>query len=243
MAMAGILIFLLSICASFIQRTIGFGFGIFIMTMLPCLMPSYGESTALSGLLALTTSLFTAIRMRQYVVWKRLLPILLIFTVFSGIAIVLLGYIEERTLKYVLGVVLILTSLYFVFMNDKVKLKATAPVQVGAGTLSGLMGGFFGMQGPPAILYFLASEPDKDHYIAMTQVYFLLGNLLMTFMRAGNGFVTPSVGMAYLYGLGGVAVGTSIGAYVFELIPAKTLKYLVYAYIGLSGIVTLATNV
>lgn len=115
MAMAGILIFLLSICASFIQRTIGFGFGIFIMTMLPCLMPSYGESTALSGLLALTTSLFTAIRMRQYVVWKRLLPILLIFTVFSGIAIVLLGYIEERTLKYVLGVVLILTSLYFVF--------------------------------------------------------------------------------------------------------------------------------
>ena len=32
--------------ASFIQRTIGFGFGIFIMTALPFLMPSYAEAEA-----------------------------------------------------------------------------------------------------------------------------------------------------------------------------------------------------
>lgn len=37
-------IFLLSIGASFVQRTVGFGFGIFIMTALPWLMPSYGQS-------------------------------------------------------------------------------------------------------------------------------------------------------------------------------------------------------
>ena len=42
-------IFLLSIGASFIQLTTGFGFGIFIMTMLP-----YGDATAQSGLLAIT---------------------------------------------------------------------------------------------------------------------------------------------------------------------------------------------
>ena len=36
-------LFVLSIGASFVQRTTGFGFGIFIMTMLPAIMPSYGE--------------------------------------------------------------------------------------------------------------------------------------------------------------------------------------------------------
>ena len=36
-------IFLLSIGTSFIQRTTGFGFGIFIMTMLPFFMPSDGN--------------------------------------------------------------------------------------------------------------------------------------------------------------------------------------------------------
>ena len=49
-------IFLLSIGASFVQRTTGFGFGIFIMTMLPAIMSSYGQATTLSGILAMTTS-------------------------------------------------------------------------------------------------------------------------------------------------------------------------------------------
>ena len=49
-------IILLSAGASFVQRTIGFGFGIFIMTALPFLMPSYGEAVTLSGLLSLTSA-------------------------------------------------------------------------------------------------------------------------------------------------------------------------------------------
>ena len=44
-----IAIFLLSIGASFVQRTTGFGFGIFIMAMLPYFMPTYGEATTLIG--------------------------------------------------------------------------------------------------------------------------------------------------------------------------------------------------
>lgn len=49
-------IFLLATGASFIQRTTGFGFGIFIMTALPFLMPPYGEAVTLSGILSLTSS-------------------------------------------------------------------------------------------------------------------------------------------------------------------------------------------
>ncbi|MBQ8839350.1 MAG: hypothetical protein IJ005_08540, partial [Bacteroidales bacterium] len=67
-------IFLLACGASFVQRSTGFGFGIFIMTSLPFLMPSYGEATALSGLLALTTSIAIVARFRKYITLKRLLP-------------------------------------------------------------------------------------------------------------------------------------------------------------------------
>ena len=76
-------IFILSIGASFIQRTTGFGFGIFIMTTLPFLMPSYGEATTLSGLLAITTSAAIVWRLRSYVTWQRLWPILLTFIIVS----------------------------------------------------------------------------------------------------------------------------------------------------------------
>ena len=245
-------IFLLSIGASFIQRTTGFGFGIFIMTMLPFLMPSYGEATTLSGLLAITTSAAIVWRLRSYVTWQRLWPILLTFIIVSTIAIFALTRIEDHILRRILGVALILISIYFMLFSTRIKLPArtcslarartTKKVQVGAGALSGLMGGFFGMQGPPAVLYFIQSEPTKEHYMAMAQTYFLIGNIMMTGVRAYNGFFTTTVAVDYLYGLGGVIIGTMLGAYVFKHIPNRIFRYIVYTYICISGVIILMTN-
>lgn len=237
-----IAIFLLSIGASFVQRTTGFGFGIFIMTMLPYLMPTYGEATTLSGILALTTSAAIVWRLRRYVTWQRLWPILLTFIVVSTMAIFVLTRIEDHILKQILGVALIVISIYFALFSQKVKLPTTKQVQVGAGTLSGLMGGFFGMQGPPAVLYFIQSEPTKEHYMAMAQTYFLIGNAMMTLVRAYNGFFTTTVLTDYCFGLGGVIIGTAIGGYVFKHIPNQAFRYVVYAYIGVSGMIILLTN-
>ena len=234
-------IFLLCIIASFIQRTTGFGFGIFIMTMLPFLMPSYGEATALSGLLALTTVILVVARNYRLIVWKHLIPILVTFILVSAFAVFILARTEETILKRILGVVLILTSLYFIFFSDRIHLRPTVPVQIGIGSISGLMGGFFGMQGPPAVLYFISVEKDKDRYMALASAYFLIGNAMMTFARAANGFVTRTVATDYLYGIGGVAIGTLLGSMVFRRIPQKVLRYIVYSYIGVSGIVVLAT--
>ena len=247
-------IFLLSIGASFIQRTTGFGFGIFIMTMLPFLLPSYGEATTLSGLLAITTSAAIVWRLRSYVTWQRLWPILLTFIIVSTIAIFALTRIEDHILRRILGIALILISIYFMLFSQRIKLPTTKlfsqriklpttkEVQVGAGALSGLMGGFFGMQGPPAVLYFIQSEPTKEHYMAMAQTYFLIGNVMMTGVRAYNGFFTTTVAVDYLYGLGGVIIGTILGAYVFKHIPNRIFRYIVYAYICISGVIILMTN-
>jgi uncharacterized membrane protein YfcA len=235
-------IFLLSIGASFIQRTTGFGFGIFIMTMLPMLMPTYGEATTLSGILAITTSSVIVWRLRKHITWSRLWTILLTFTIISTIAIFALTRLEDHVLRRILGAALILISIYFAAFSQRIKLPTTRRWQVGAGTLSGLMGGFFGMQGPPAVLYFIQSEPDKEHYMAMAQTYFLIGNLMMTGVRAYNGFFTETVAISYLYGLGGVAIGTTLGAFVFRHIPNRIFRYIVYAYIGISGLIILLTN-
>jgi len=238
-------IFLLSIGASFIQRTTGFGFGIFIMTMLPFLMPSYGEATTLSGLLAITTSAAIVWRLRRYVTWSRLWLILLTFIIVSTVAIFALTRLEDRLLHQILGVALIVISIYFTLFSQRIKLPVNRKVQVGAGTLSGVMGGFFGMQGPPAVLYFIQSEteaPAKERYMAMAQTYFLIGNSMMTMVRAYNGFFTTTVLTDYVIGLGGVVIGTTIGAYVFKMIPTRIFRYIVYAYIGISGIICLMMN-
>ena len=239
MSSIALFIFLLSIGASFVQRTTGFGFGIFIMTMLPFFLPTYGEATTLSGLLAITTSAVIVWRLREHVIWKRLWTILLTFIIVSTIAIFALKRIEDHILRQILGVALIVISIYFVLFSQKIKLPTTKKVQVGAGTLSGLMGGFFGMQGPPAVLYFIQSEPSKEHYMAMTQTFFLIGNVMMTIVRAYNGFFTTTVLTDYCFGLGGVIIGTTLGAYVFKHIPNRIFRYIVYAYIAVSGVVIL----
>lgn len=236
-----ITIMLLTIGASFVQRTTGFGFGIFIMTMLPFLMPSYGEATTLSGLLALTTSLFAAWKYRKLVRWKRLLPILGVFFMISTVSIIMLTRINEHNLKIILGIILIIVSLYFSFFSKRIKFGTSLPYQIGAGTASGLMGGFFGMHGPPAVLYFISAEKDKEHYMGMIQTYFVITNAMMTITRACNGFLTKTVAGNYLFCLAAVGIGTFLGSLAFKRISSKSFPYVVYAYIGISGIIILTT--
>ena len=236
-------IFLLAIGASFIQRTIGFGFGIFIMTALPFLMPSYAEAVTLSGLLSLTSATIVMIRYVRYVTWKRLLAMVAAFVIFSTIAILLLDRIEGRAMRMILGMMLIILCLYFSFFKEKIQkfIRPTTGWLVGTGSFSGVMGGLFGMHGPPIVLYLITSEPTKDHYMGMIQTYAVITNITMLVVRAYNGYITTAVGTAYLYGLGGLAIGVLAGNWAYRRIPGKLFTYLVYAYIGISGTIILLT--
>lgn len=225
--------------AAFVQRVSGFGFGIFIMTVLPYLLPTYGEATTLSGALALVTSIIIVLRTWHFISWRKLLPILLTFLVVSWFAVQFVAHSGDGLLKRILGVVLILASLYFFFLSDKIRIKPTLTMQLSMGTVSGFMGGLFGMQGPPAVLYFLASTEKKDEYMAMAQTYFLIGNSMMTCYRAHNGFFTPLVGEYWCIGIAAVLLGTWVGAKVFRLVPIRILRKIIYAYMGISGIVAL----
>lgn len=238
-----IYIILLAAGASFIQRTIGFGFGIFIMTALPFLMPSYGEAVTLSGLLSLTSATIVMVKYLKFVTWKRLLPIVASFIIFSTIAICLLDKIEGQAMRRILGITLILISLYFSFFKARLQklIRPTKGWQYGTGAASGIMGGLFAMHGPPVVLYLIVSEPDKDHYMGMIQTYAVVTNITMLAVRAFNGYVTPAVGSSYIYSLIGLATGVIAGNWAFKHIPNRLFTYIVYAYIGVSGLIILLT--
>ena len=229
----------MSLGAAFVQRVSGFGFGIFIMTVLPYLMPSYGEATTLSGMLAAVTSCIIVARHWHYICWRNLLPILSVFLVISYIAIDFLGHTSDAVLHIMLGIALIAVSLWFYIFSDRVRLPATMPVQVSMGTLSGILGGLFGMQGPPAVIYFLAAEDDKRRYMALAQTYFLVGNIMMTGFRASHGYLPATVISAWCYGIVAVIAGTWLGSLVYKRLPMPALRKVIYAYMALSGIIAI----
>ena len=234
-----VLLFTSATIAAFIQRVSGFGFGIFIMTLLPLIMPSYGESTTLSGLLALTQSLFVAYQMRKHVIWSHIIPMLIAFLIVSAICIGYVAKFDSILFMHILGYTLIILSLYFFFLSSKIHIKQSIPMQVGIGCISGAMGGFFGMQGPPSVLYYVQSEKSKEAYAAQTQVYFVIGNIFMSFIRAQNGFMTTAVAKSWLFAIFGVIVGTYTGTKVFNRIPTEKLRKVVYIYMAISGVIML----
>lgn len=233
-----VLVAVFAALSSFVQRVTGFGFGIVMMTMLPYIMPSYGEATALSGILAACMALIPAVTHRRYVRLGKLLPILLTFLVLSFFSVKVLTVVDGHSLKRWFGVALIVVSIYLFFFSDKVRLKPTMPVQISLGALSGLLGGMFAMQGPPAVVYFMASSESKDEYIAATQWYFVTGNLMMTLFRWQSGFVSHEVLHSALIALPAVALGLWVGAKVYGRLHNDHLRRIVYLFLAVAGVVS-----
>ncbi|MCQ2384456.1 MAG: sulfite exporter TauE/SafE family protein [Paludibacteraceae bacterium] len=232
-----IILFFFTMTASFVQRVSGFGFGIVVMTLLPALMPTYGEATALSGSLAIVAAAITAIKMRRHLNWSMLWPILLAFTFVSLGAIHVVALLYSDTLKRILGAVLVLTSLYFFFLDGKFRIRPSRTMGLSMGVLSGLMGGLFAMQGPPAVVYFISSTKTKEEYTALTQWYFFLGNSLMTLFRWREGFVTANVGKLWLVGCAGVLLGLFLGSKLYQYISVRWLRRAVYLVLLVSGVI------
>lgn len=237
-ALTLVLVAVFAALSSFVQRVTGFGFGIVMMTMLPYIMPSYGEATALSGILAACMAIVPAVTHRRCVRLRKLLPILLTFLVLSFFSVKVLTVVDGHSLKKWFGIALIIVSIYLFFFSDKVRLKPTMPVQISLGALSGLLGGMFAMQGPPAAVYFMASSESKDEYIAVTQCYFVTGNLMMTLFRWQSGFVSHEVLRSALIALPAVAFGLWVGAKVYGRLHSDHLRRIVYLFMAVAGVVS-----
>ena len=231
------LLLVFSALSSFVQRISGFGFGIVIMIILPYLMDSYAEATTLAGILALTMSLIPALQYRKFVKPRKLIALLVLFIVISFFSVLLLRVIDGYSLKKVFGAVLMLVSLYLFFSSGKVRIRTTLPVQVSLGALSGLMGGMFAMQGPPAVVYLMACSDTKEEYIGATQWFYVIGSLSMTLFRIGNGFISASVGWSWLICIPGILIGLMLGAKVYGRMPVPILRKIVYAFLVVAGLV------
>lgn len=246
MSIPDVILFLtLAFASSFLQRVTGFGFGILLMTGLPYLAPSYAEATAISGMLAIVNNVFPALKYRNLTFGNggqgrpggyKLLIITPVCLLFAFLAIKFVGASDSRTLKDILGAMLIALSVYFLFINGRIRIKPTPAAQAGMGALSGTMGGLFSMQGPPAVIYFLASSDSKEEYIGLTQTYFLISNLAMLLFRALNGMITRDVLIMSVVGIPAVLAGLHFGAKVFGRINADSLKKAIYVFLAVAGL-------
>ena len=234
-----VFLILVGIGAAFVQRVSGFGLGIFAMMFLPHLLPSNTAAATISCLFSCCITAYNTIKYRKSISFRTALPMLAAAIVSIPIAVYFAAMVSDNIFKILLGSMLILLSLYFLFFNKKIKIKPTPINGVIAGTLGGVLNGLFSTGGPPAVLYLTSATPDNITYFATIQFYFCLTNVYATATRAISGLVTWELILYAAIGFIGCLIGDTIGKLVFDKLDAKKLKTVIYIAMIISGIVML----
>ena len=236
-----IFVAVITLCASFIQSVTGFGFGIFAMMFLPSVL-LYTEANVLSTILSTLTSVSVIAIMWRKINVKNLIFPLLGCLVTTYLAVSFIKSQKNETLILILGIVLVLLSVYFFFFSNKIKIKPTWYAGLIAGTISGIMGGMFAIGGPPVVIYFIQSEKDTDSYLSTISAYFVLSGIINIVTKASAGFVTSNGLFALALGLLGLLVGTVVGKLTRDKIKPNILKKVVYGFMAISGVINIVSS-
>lgn len=231
-----LLLLLIGTGAAFVQRVSGFGLGIFAMIFLPHILPTHTAAAAISSLFSCVTTTYNTVRYRQKIAFKTAIPMIAAALVTITAAVRFATLVSADVFKMLLGGVLILMSLYFIFFNQKVKIRPTIGNGVIAGSLGGILGGLFSTGGPPAVLYLTNALDDNLVYFATVQFYFCFTNIFATVNRIASGIITKQVLLYAGIGVLGCLVGDWIGGKVFDKLDGKALKRVIYIGMIISGI-------
>ena len=235
-----ILFFAVSLLGSAIQAASGFGYGIFVMSVLPFFLP-YNEALCSAGIVGLVTAISVAMKHRGHIRFKLIaLPLFGYFTA-SAAGTYFLKSQADGALKQILGGFLIVLSIYLMRVSDKVRIRANALTGLSAGGVSGVLGALFGMSGPPIVVYLLAAAETTAAYIANIQIYFVCTNVYISVIRLASGMMNAQVAAYTVAGILGVFWGAKLGHSLFSRLDAKSLRMTVYAFMIAMGVLMLAT--
>ncbi len=230
-----LLLVLVGMGGAFVQRVSGFGLGIFAMIFMPHFMPSHTASASISSIFSCVTSGFNAVKYRKKVDFRISLPMIIASVITISVAVYFSSVVSGRIFKILLGSVLILLSLYFLFFDGKIKIGSSITNGIISGTLSGVLSGLFSTGGPPVVLYLSKATNDNIVYFATIQFFFSVTNVYATVMRAVNGLIDLNVILYSLIGLVGCMIGDFIGSKVFDKLNSKKLKLIIYIGMIISG--------
>ena len=232
-----IIVFALTAIGGFIQRVTGFGFGIFVMLFFPYIMTTHTSATAVSTLVSCIVSLFNIVIYRKNIPYKKIVPLILSALITIPIAVRFSVIVSGMFFKTTLGIALIVLSIYFLFFNNRIRVKPSVKNGLIAGGTGGVLSGLFSTGGPPVVLYLINAFEDNAVYFASTQFYFGLTGVYSTIVRFFNGIITLEVVIFSVIGLVGSLFGNLIGKKVFNKLNPQRLRQVIYLGMIISGVI------
>jgi uncharacterized membrane protein YfcA len=156
----------------------------------------------------------------------------LVVSALAGIplGLLLLKSLSESMIKAVLGVVIISFPAYTLLRRKDYKLENDRLAWL-FGFISGVLGGAYGMNGPPLVIYGSLRRWSPEQFRATLQGYFLPASLIGMCGYWFAGLWTADVTRYYLLSLPVVITATFLGRVINQRIPSR--QFLLYVHCGL----------
>lgn len=225
-----------------VSTATGFGGGIFVMQFYPFFL-SVVEASCLSTTVFYPLTVSLAYKYRKYADRKLVWFPAIFYIATSFVCIRLSTRMDMSLLKTVFGGFLVLIAIYFMFFSSRIRIRANPFTAIVCAVLAGALGGFFGIGGPPMVIYFLSiAGDDINRYFGTTQLYFMITGFFNIFNRAINGIYTVEILLLSVLALAGVFLGKYIGTLVVERLNVRRLKLCIYGFLALSGVLTMLSG-
>lgn len=227
-----LVVILILFAGTLVRSALGFGEALIAVPLLALLLPV--EVAAPTAVLVSITIALVIFAQEWRSVHYRSAGWLLLFTLFGIPAgLYLLKAFPEPVVKAILGMVIAGFALYSLRGRRRLEWKDDRFAWV-FGWTAGLLGGAYGMNGPPLVIYGSYRGWTPERFRATLQAYFLPASIAGMGGYWAAGLWTPAVNHYYFTSLPAVLTAIFLGRYLHRRLPAE--RYFLLVYLSLTAI-------
>jgi uncharacterized membrane protein YfcA len=152
------------------------------------------------------------------------------------LGLLLLARVNDHVVKIILGCIIAGFSLYSLTAKSKLHLRKDHTLWLlGSGFISGILGGAYGMNGPPLAIYGSLRRWSPQHFRATLQGYFLPASLAGLIGYVAMGLWVPQVTRYFLLSLPGALIAIVMGRFLNNRLRGDGFFRFVYAGLIIIG--------
>ena len=230
-----VLVSLVFVLAGIGAEVVGFGISAISMALLPLFLP-LEVAIPLVAIISVVATGVVAYRTKAKGLTEILIPLFIGSLFGIPLGLYFLQIVPERTLLLILGLILIFSSVYSL-LGKEIKLNFDRVTGILVGFLAGVFGASINVNGPLVGMYFTTNEKisklkNKDlitTYMFFTGLFVILGHYLV-------GRIDREIGVYTLIVLPALFIGLQLGKVIFEKIPVKVLRTIIFLFVLGAGI-------
>jgi uncharacterized membrane protein YfcA len=219
-------------CATFVRSTLGFGEALIAVPLLALALP-VEVAAPVAVLVSITVAAVVVARDWRDVQVQTTVWLVLSSLVGIPFGLLLLRTLPEALVKGALGVIVAAFAASALLNRGSHHLENDRFAWL-FGIGAGILGGAYGMNGPPLVVYGALRRWPPERFRATLQGYFLPASAAGMVGYSIAGLWTSTVNRYYLVSLPGVAVAIALGRYVARRLDPQ--RFVVYVHAGLFAI-------